>query len=342
MMSAGRGRFWKRKILNLGSFLPLNLIGRSQERLQVARALFVVQRCTQLRRVLSIQVDAIYVQPPKREFKRIQNDFKKLRYGGLHKITFPLIHSATNVKQEASRSTELVYKANECEPRFPGGKLKVAEHIDPPYHGQLEWTTYTESKEGPDDFLQKVLGHVDEGTSFTLLGAPGVGKTWVLGKVKERLEELNQKVVCLAPTHAAARLLPDGDTVHHFVGKYAMQGAYKGWIVCDEVSMCGLGLLAALDQLRMNGTKICTFGDWDQLPPHPESNSWRGTHVSATAFRESRLYKSWSDCTCFQLTRCRRSDQEHFDFYTSLPQNLSKAIAQSRKRYRETEDGKID
>ena len=73
-----------------------------------------------------------------------------------------------------------------------------------------------------------MLGHVKEGKSFTLLGAPGVGKTWVLAKVKEREEELNQKVVCLAPTHAAARLLPDGDTVHHFVGKYAMQGVYKG------------------------------------------------------------------------------------------------------------------
>ena len=91
--------------------------------------------------------------------------------------------------------------------------------------------------------------------------------------------------------------------------------------------------------MRMNGTKICTFGDWDQLPC--VCNSWRGEHVSATAFGESRLYKSWSDCTCFELSRCRRSDQEHFDFYTSLPQNLSKAIGQSRKRYRETEDADL-
>ena len=140
-------------------------------------------------------------------------------------------------------------------------------------------------------------------------------------------------MVCLAPTHAAARLLPDGDTVHHFVGKYAMKGSFKGWILLDEISMCCLPLLAALDQLRLNGTKIATFGDWDQLPPHPESNSWRGCPVSATAFRQSRLYKSWSDSTCFELTRCRRSDQAHFDFYTSLPQSLPKAIAESRKKY---------
>jgi len=117
------------------------------------------------------------------------------------------------------------------------------------------------------------------------------------------------------------------------VGRRAMKGSFQGWILLDEISMCCLPLLTALDQLRLNGTKICTFGDWDQLPPHPESNSWRGCPVSATAFRMSRLYKSWSDCTCFELTRCRRSDQAHFDFYTTLSQSLPKAIAESRKKY---------
>ena len=62
---------WKQKILNLGSFLSLNLIGRSQERLQVARGLLVIQRCTELKRVLNIQMDGIYLQPPKREFKKL-------------------------------------------------------------------------------------------------------------------------------------------------------------------------------------------------------------------------------------------------------------------------------
>jgi len=120
-----------------------------------------------------------------------------------------------------------------------------------------------------------------------------------------------------------------------------MQGAFKGWILLDEISMVGIGLLAALDQLRLNGTKILSFGDWDQLAPHPESNSWRGESISSDAFKNSRLYKSWSDCTCFELTRCRRSDQHHFDFYVSLPKDLSKAIKASRKRYREAEDADL-
>ena len=150
--------------------------------------------------------------------------------------------------------------------------------------------------------------------------------------MREALEQAGERVVCLAPTHCAARLI-DGTTVHNFVGRFAMRGSFKGWVLLDEVSMCGVGLIAALDQLRLNGTKICTFGDWAQLPPHPESNSWRGQPVNAAAFKESRLYKSWSDCTQFILTRCRRSDAEHFQFYTTLPNDLRKAVAASRQRY---------
>lgn len=161
---------------------------------------------------------------------------------------------------------------------------------------------------------------------------PGTGKSnGILAKVREELLANGERVACLAPTHAVARLLPDGDTMHHFVGKFAMKDSFKGWILLDEISMCCLPLLTALDQLRLGGTKICSFGDWDQLPPHPESNSWRGTPVSATAFRESRLYKSWSNSTCFG----------HFDFYTTLQQSLPKAIAESKRRYPSQKDADL-
>ena len=217
----------------------------------------------------------------------------------------------------------------------------MAPRIDPPCMEPLEWSTHVEPRAGPDEFLEQILNHFRQGLSATVLGPPEVGKTWVLGKVKEALGELGGRVVCLAPTYAAARLLPDGDTVHQLVGTYAMKGSFQGWILLDEISMCCLPPLAALDQLRLGGAKIATFGDFLQLPPHPESNSWRGCPVSATAFRESRLYKSWSDCTWFELMRCRRSDEAHLDFYTILPQNLTEAIAESRKSSREVEDADL-
>ena len=43
-------------------------------------------------------------------------------------------------------------------------------------------------------------------------------------------------------------------TIHHFVAKYAMQGAFQGWLLIDEISMVVLALLAALGQLRLDRT----------------------------------------------------------------------------------------
>jgi len=327
---------WKQSVITLGTFLPLNLIGRSQERLQIATALAIIRKLTEMRHVLSIQVDGIYLQPPKREFEKIEKIFSTFRYCHLHTVG-GVVRSFSPIPREPCKSTELVYKVQTREPKFPGGVLKLHKHIAPPYPKKLDWETHIESKRGADNFLQKILDHVGTDKSFTCRGPPGTGKTWVLAKIKEHLESLGKKVVCLAPTHAGARLIPDGDTIHHFVGKYAMLGAFKGWILLDEVSMCCLPLFACLDQLRLGGTKIATFGDFAQLPPHPESNSWRGEPVSATAFKESRLYKLWSDCTCFELTRCRRSDKEHFDFYTNLPESLPRAISKARKHYQRPE-----
>ena len=99
----------------------------------------------------------------------------------------------------------------------------------------------------------------------------------------------------------------------------------------DEISNEVLPLLAALDLARLNGTRIITFGDFDQLPPI--ANSWRGAPVAEDVFRWSRLYKLWSDCTMFKLTQPRRCDPKHFQFYTTLPSDLRGAVAQARARH---------
>ena len=56
---------WKQKVKSLATFLPLNMIGRTQERLQVARRLHALRLTRDPRRILRIQVDAVYVQVPK-------------------------------------------------------------------------------------------------------------------------------------------------------------------------------------------------------------------------------------------------------------------------------------
>ena len=67
---------WKQKVKSLATCLPLNMIGRTQERLQVARLLQALLLTTDPKRILSIQVDAVYVQLPKSEAKRLNTNSK--------------------------------------------------------------------------------------------------------------------------------------------------------------------------------------------------------------------------------------------------------------------------
>ena len=119
---------WEQKVNSLATFLPLNMIGRTQERLQVARLLQALILTTDPRRILSMQVDAVYVQVPKAEVKTIDHKFKNLQYCDLSCIASPLPRSLTTVRTPHNESKELVGKCNPCEPRFPGGTLTIAPH----------------------------------------------------------------------------------------------------------------------------------------------------------------------------------------------------------------------
>ena len=89
---------WKQTVNSLATFLPLNLIGRTQERLQVARLLQALLLTTDPRRILSIQVDAVYVQVPKAEVKQIEHTLNTFKYCDLSSIASPLPCSLTTVK----------------------------------------------------------------------------------------------------------------------------------------------------------------------------------------------------------------------------------------------------
>ena len=136
----------------------------------------------------------------------------------------------------------------------------------------------------------------------------------------------------LAPTSAAARIV-NGCTIHAFLTRMASSRyGFEGTLLIDEGSMLSMQLVALLDGLRAGNCRIITFYDFDQLPP--VGNSWRGTAVDPLILKDSALLKRWSDCTLFELSRCRRSDQKHFDFYTRLDADLQTAIASARARYK--------
>jgi len=332
---------FRQKVLDMSSYICLNLVGRAQERIQVARALHVVQHNidVSLRAVLSIQVDGICVRVPARDAKKLERRIKSIRYCDLHKLTSPLPRAVAKVRQTPSTSTEQVYKCEALEePKYPGGRLEIAPHVPPPYPEPLEWNVVREPMEGDDTFVADVLAHVLGGKSCCIEGPPGTGKSWMLRQIREALEKDGQNVRVAAPTNKAARLV-DGITLHNFVSIYCRNGSFRGVLLIDEISMLHLGLISSCDHLRLGDCRIICLGDWAQLPV--VGNSWRGTPIDSQIFRHSRLYRVWSDCTRFELTRPRRCNAEHFAFYTSLPDNLAQTIAVCRKRFQMAQDADL-
>jgi hypothetical protein len=91
-------------------------------------------------------------------------------------------------------------------------------------------------------------------------------------------------------------------------------------------------LLSILENLNVLGVKFVFFGDWNQLPP-PMDN-WRGTTIEPEAFRSSRLLHFWASGTEFHLSRCRRSNTEHFELcMTVLEGDLEAALAHTRQEF---------
>ena len=328
----------RQEVKSHATLLPrLNLIGRSIERLQVARCAAVLLKSMRVERLLYIKVDCIVFQPPKKKARQICEELEALTHSNIHAATRAPLQRFAWPLQDPIRSNEKIFQVKKVELKYPGGRLELGSDVRPTV-GTTAWTTHTESPHGPDTFAEKILEHVLGGQTCCVLGAPGVGKTEVLKRIATALQERGDTLQALAPTHAAARLLPDGSTVHHFVARNSTSHkACAATLLIDEVSMLSAGLVAAIDHLRMGGARCICFGDWDQL--EVVSNSWRGKAVAPQILKDSTLLHEWSDGHIFRLTRCRRSDPEHFRFYSRLPTTLATAIAHMRRTCPQGSDG---
>jgi hypothetical protein len=291
-------------------------------------------------RLLSIQVDCVVFQPPRKKAAMVCKELENMTYEKLHLATRRPLTRFAGPLQDSIKSKEKVYQLKQLdEPLYPGGTLALQEGERPEVE-QLEWDVYREPPTGADTFAEAVVQHVLSGKSCCVIGPPGSGKSQgVLGPLRDRLEEAGQHTEVLAPTNAAARIVR-GCTVHAFLTRMASSRyGFSGVILIDETSMLSMALVAVLDQLRAGGARIVSFGDWAQLPP--VGNSWRGHAIDPLIFKDSALLKRWSDCTLFELTRCRRSDQAHFDFYTSLPECLETCIALARAKYKKSDRAQL-
>lgn len=109
-----------------------------------------------------------------------------------------------------------------------------------------------------------------------ITGGPGTGKTTTVRGIVKLFEDMDRKVVLVAPTGRAAKRLSDlagaeAKTIHRLLG-YSMGRGYRnkrfdaGVLVIDEASMLEQVMFRHLLDALSSHTKIVLVGDTDQLP----------------------------------------------------------------------------
>jgi len=253
---------WRQEVRTMATLLPLSLVARSLERLNVARAIMITLKHMRVERLLSIQVDCLVFQSPRKVHRKVQEELAEMTYDRLHLATRRPLSRYVGPLQDAIASKEVVYQLKTLDqPMEHGGELTRHDGERPSVHVPA-WVVHTEPADG-DGFAQQIIANVLQGSSCCITGPPGTGKSHVLGQLAEALKAAGQTVQILAPTNAAARIV-GGSTIHNFSTRMASsKRGYSGVILIDEISMVSLGLLAILDQLRAGDCQIVCSGDWD-------------------------------------------------------------------------------
>ena len=162
-----------------------------------------------------------------------------------------------------------------------------------------------------DDFDELAKTIIDSKKGCLILGAAGTGKTYLINQMKKRLESEQQNFKCVAPTNKAT-LLMNGETLHKF--SYSLLNSkkqlkkYKAlkYLFVDETSMVQEIFYQVLMILKHYNPdlKIIMVGDFGQLPPVNDR--------VRKDYQNSRALWELVDGNKLELTKCRRSDNTHF------------------------------
>ena len=157
---------YKQKLLSYATLLPLNLIGRAQERLQIGHALRLYRKYAQPESIIAIRVDAVYVQLPKRNKNKILKKFKSEKYENIGAWKWWM-------KVGDNTSQELVYKVSEkAVPDFDS-ELTIQDAVQPVLK-DLQWKTYVEKD---DNTMEAILDLVPNNLFRARREKPMDGKT---------------------------------------------------------------------------------------------------------------------------------------------------------------------
>jgi ATP-dependent exoDNAse (exonuclease V) alpha subunit len=147
-------------------------------------------------------------------------------------------------------------------------------------------------------------------------GQAGTGKTYLTKIIIEKLEKAGKKIVKLAPTNKACRLI-GGKTIHKFYLQNHQQKILKNlinvdYIVVNEISMVKEIFYRYFTLIKryVPSIKFIIVGDFRQLSP--VNDRFTGSYI------DSPVLYQLCDANRLVLNTCRRSDTELFNLYQDV------------------------
>ena len=170
-----------------------------------------------------------------------------------------------------------------------------------------------------NDFTETVNKLINSNEGFSLIGAPGTGKTTLASLFMKKIQSLNKKFIALGPTHKSCKVVQklinnDCKTIHSFVnqiGKAYSKLKDVDYIIIDEISMLQEIFWKKLAEIKKNtNIKFILVGDWAQLGPVRDRCDFD--------YENSFIVHYLSDGNMMKLTKCRRSDDRLFKMYMNV------------------------